>query len=67
MIRFADDFIITGLSKVFLEDEVRPLVERFLAERGLTLSVEKTRVTHIEDGFDFLGKQVRQYRGKVLV
>jgi RNA-directed DNA polymerase len=65
-IRFADDFIITGRSKAFLEDEVRPLVESFLAERGLLLSREKTRVTHIEDGFDFLGTHVRKYRGKLL-
>ena len=64
--RFADDFLITGLSKAFLEDEVRPLVESFLAERGLELSREKTRVTHIEDGFDFLGTHVRKYRGKLL-
>jgi RNA-directed DNA polymerase len=66
VIRFADDFIITGRSEAFLEYEVRPLVESFLAERGLTLSHEKTRVTHIEDGFDFLGTHVRKYRGKLL-
>ena len=66
VIRFADDFIATGHSKAFLEDEVQPLVEQFLAERGLALSHEKTRVTHIEDGFDFLGIQVRKYRGKLL-
>jgi RNA-directed DNA polymerase len=65
-IRFADDFIITGRSKAVLEDEVRPLVESFLAERGLVLSHAKTRITHIEDGFDFLGTHVRQYRGKLL-
>jgi RNA-directed DNA polymerase len=66
VIRFADDFIITGRSKVFLEQEAQPLVEQFLAERGLDLSSEKTRVTHIEDGFDFLGTRVRKYRGKLL-
>ena len=66
VIRFADDFIVTGRSKTFLEREAQPLVEQFLADRGLTLSSEKTRVTHIEDGFDFLGVQVRKYRGKLL-
>jgi RNA-directed DNA polymerase len=66
VIRFADDFIVTGYSKAFLEGEVQPLVEQFLAERGLALSHEKTRVTHIEDGFDFLGMHVRKYRGKLL-
>ena len=63
---FTLDFIVTGRSKAFLEDEVRPLVEQFLAERGLALSQKKTRVTHIEDGFDFLGTHVRKYRGKLL-
>jgi RNA-directed DNA polymerase len=60
--RFADDFIITGRSKELLENEVKPLVERFLQERGLQLSPEKTHITHIEDGFDFLGQNVRKYR-----
>ncbi len=54
-VRYADDFIITGKSKELLENEVKPWVEKFLMERGLTLSVEKTKVTHIEEGFDFLG------------
>jgi len=56
--RFADDFIITGSSRELLEGEVKPLVEQFLRERGLELSQEKTVVTHVGDGFDFLG-QVR--------
>ena len=65
--RFADDFVITGRSKELLEQEVKPLVQRFLQERGLELSQEKTRITHIEDGFDFLGQNVRKYRdGKQL-
>ena len=66
VIRFADDCIITGNSKGFLEQEVQPRVAQFLAERGLELSQEKTRVTHIEEGFDFLGTRVRKYRGKLL-
>lgn len=67
MVRYADDFIVTGDSKQLLEDEVMPLVERFLGERGLELSRKKTVVTHIEAGFDFLGQTVRKYRGKLLV
>ena len=66
VIRFADDCIITGSSKDFLEQDVQPLVEQVLAERGLALAQEKTRVTHIEEGFDFLGTHVRKYRGKRL-
>jgi RNA-directed DNA polymerase len=68
LVRYADDFIITGTSKVLLEYEVKPLVEQFLKERGLELSHEKTRITHIEDGFDFLGQTIRRYPcGKVLL
>jgi len=67
LVRYADDFIITGDSKELLEKEVRPLVERFLKERGLTLSADKTRITHIDEGFDFLGQNLRKYDGKPLV
>jgi len=67
MTRYADDFVISGTSKELLENEVKPVVEAFLAERGLRLSQEKTHVTHIEEGFDFLGWNVRRYRGKLLI
>jgi RNA-directed DNA polymerase len=43
------------------------LVIQFLKERGLQLSPEKTRLTHIEDGFDFLGQSVRKYNSKLLI
>jgi RNA-directed DNA polymerase len=52
--RYADDFVITGKSKEILENEVKPVVEQFLLLRGLQLSVEKTVITHIDEGFDFL-------------
>ncbi len=67
LVRFADDFLITGKSKEVLENEVKPLVENFMRERGLTLSPEKTLITHIEDGFDFLGQHLRKYQGKLLI
>jgi RNA-directed DNA polymerase len=67
LVRFADDFIITGASREVLEDEVKPLVEAFLRERGLSLSPEKTVITHIAAGFDFLGQHVRKYGGKLLI
>ena len=67
LVRYADDFIITGSSKELLEEEVKPLVESFLKERGLELSPEKTHITRIEDGFDFLGQNVRDYGGTILV
>ncbi|GAB2912369.1 group II intron reverse transcriptase/maturase [Paraburkholderia jirisanensis] len=67
VVRYADDFVITGDSKEILESEVRPWVEAFLAVRGLQLSEEKTRITHIDDGFDFLGWNFRKYSGKLLI
>jgi RNA-directed DNA polymerase len=63
LVRYADDFIITGDSKELLEREVRPLVEQFLQERGLVLSADKTRIIHIDEGFDFLGQNLRKYDG----
>ncbi|WP_410521693.1 group II intron reverse transcriptase/maturase [Candidatus Tisiphia endosymbiont of Oplodontha viridula] len=65
-IRYADDFVITGRSKEQLENLVLPIVEQFLQERGLELSKAKTRITHIDQGFDFLGQNVRKYNGKFL-
>lgn len=67
VIRYADDFVITGDSKELLETEVRPWIEAFLAQRGLQLSPEKTRVAHIDDGFNFLGWNFRKYAGKLLI
>lgn len=66
-VRYADDFIIAGADCDLLRNRVMPLVEAFMAERGLHLSPEKTVVTHIEDGFDFLGWNVRKVDGNLLV
>jgi RNA-directed DNA polymerase len=66
-VRYADDFIITGKSKEQLEDLVLPIVGQFLCERGLSLSKAKTRITHINQGFDFLGQNVRKYNGKFII
>lgn len=66
-VRYADDFIITGESPEFLRDKVLPIVKSFLVGRGLQLSEEKTVITHIDDGFNFLGKNIRKYKGKLLI
>jgi RNA-directed DNA polymerase len=66
LIRYADDFIVTGASKEVLENEVRPVVEQFLRERSLELSSEKTCLTSIDQGFDFLGQNIRSWKGKLL-
>ncbi len=67
MISYADDFVITGASKEVLENKVMPVVVSFLKERGLELSQAKTKITHIDEGFDFLGFNVRKYKGKLLI
>jgi len=59
--------VITGTSKEALTNEIKPQLIHFLQERGLTLSEEKTHITHINDGFNFLGFNVRKYNGKLLI
>lgn len=65
-VRYADDFIVTADKRETLEDVKCMLIE-FLRERGLTLSEEKTLITHISEGFDFLGFNVRKYNGTLLI
>ncbi len=68
LIRYADDFVITATDKEILENKVKPLIEDFLEQRGLLLSPEKTKITHITQGFDFLGQNIRMFpKGKLLV
>lgn len=66
LIRYADDFVITGDSRETLE-RVKEVVVEFLTERGLELSPEKTRIVHLSEGFDFLGQNVRRYGDKMLI
>ncbi|WP_320408810.1 group II intron maturase-specific domain-containing protein [Candidatus Methanoperedens nitratireducens] len=47
--------------------EVKELIKDFLKDRGLELSDEKTIITHIDNGFDFLGWNFRKYNGKLIV
>ena len=65
-VRFADDFIVTGESKEILE-EVKEIIKEFLEERGLELSEEKTIITNIKEGFDFLGWNFKKYEGKLII
>lgn len=66
--RYADDFIVTAKDKETIENVILPLIRQFMAERGLMLSEEKTKITHIGEGFDFLGFNIREYKsnGKLL-
>jgi RNA-directed DNA polymerase len=65
-IRFADDFIVTAKNPDILKEKIIPVITSFLAQRGLSLSQEKTKIVHIEEGFDFLGFNVKKYKGKFL-
>lgn len=56
-----------GHSLEMLEEQILPHIAAFLRERGLTLSLEKTCITHISEGFDFLGQTIRAYNGKLII
>jgi len=64
IVRYADDFILVCKSKAAAEF-IKGKIATFLYEEiGLTLSDEKTRITHISEGFDFLGFNIRKYYEK---
>ena len=65
-VRFADDFIVTGATRELLEQKAKPALTAFLNPRGLELSEQKTVITHIQDGFNFLGHTVRKFGDKLL-
>jgi RNA-directed DNA polymerase len=66
VVRYADDFIVTARDKGSLE-KAQAQIQQWLSEKGLELSTEKTVITSIEDGFDFLGFSHRHYGGKLLI
>lgn len=68
MIAYADDFIVTASNEQLLYDEIIPTLESALEKVGLELSREKTKITQIHKGFDFLGFNIRKYpNGKLLI
>ena len=66
VVRYADDFIVTARDKESLEN-AQIQIQQWLSKRGLELSTEKTLITSMEDGFDFLGFNHRHYNGKLLI
>ena len=62
LIRYADDFVIVVKGERADADQLREEVAVVLAPMGLRLSPDKTRVVHIDDGFDFLGFHIRRMR-----
>jgi RNA-directed DNA polymerase len=66
LIRYADDMVAFCHSRQEAE-QVKARLAEWLAPRGLTFNEEKTRVVHLDDGFDFLGFTARRYHGKLLI
>jgi RNA-directed DNA polymerase len=66
LIRYADDFVVHCHSR---QDalEIKARLAQWLAPRGLAFNEHKTRVVSLDEGFDFLGFNVRRYRGKPLI
>jgi RNA-directed DNA polymerase len=60
-VRFADDFVVFCET---LEDAktVIQILNEWMQTRGLTLSQEKTKISHLTEGFDFLGFNIRHYK-----
>jgi RNA-directed DNA polymerase len=65
-VRYADDFIVTANSEETAR-EIKDMIVSFLNERGLELSDDKTLISNINEGFDFLGWNFRKYNGKLLI
>jgi RNA-directed DNA polymerase len=66
VIRYADDLVALCHSREQAE-QVKARLAGWLAPRGLAFNEDKTRVVHLDDGVDFLGFNVRRYRGKLLI
>nr|WP_280454506.1 group II intron reverse transcriptase/maturase [Nocardia brasiliensis] len=60
LVRYADDFVVMVAGKRVDAEALWDEVGAVLAPMGLRLSVEKTRVCHIDEGFDFLGWRIRR-------
>ncbi|MBV6703489.1 group II intron reverse transcriptase/maturase [Kitasatospora aureofaciens] len=66
LVRYADDLVALCHSREQAE-QVKERLAQWLAPRGLAFNEDKTRVVHLEQGFDFLGFTVRRYHGKLLI
>lgn len=66
VVRYADDLVALCHSQEQAQ-HVRELLAEWLAPRGLTFNGDKTKIVFLQDGFDFLGFNVRRYRRKLLI
>jgi RNA-directed DNA polymerase len=66
LVRYADDFAVLCHSEAQAH-QVRERLEAWLRPRGLRFNEEKTRVGHLDEGFDFLGFAIRRFGGKLII
>jgi len=66
LVRYADDLLALCHSRE-QAGQVKARLAAWLAPRGLSFNEDKTRIVHLDDGVDFLGFNVRRYRGKLLI
>ena len=66
LVRYADDFVVMCYTRDQAE-MARSRLDQWLAPKGLSFNEDKTRIVDIDDGFDFLGFNVRRYGGKLLI
>lgn len=64
LVRYADDFVIVCKTQAEAQRWKERVSSRLKEKVGLELSVEKTKITHISQGFDFLGFNIRKYNPK---
>jgi RNA-directed DNA polymerase len=61
LVRYADDFVVLVNGTRLHADELRDEIAAVLAPMGLRLSEDKTRICHIDEGFDFLGFRIQRH------
>ena len=66
LVRYADDLLALCHSREQAQ-QVKARLAAWLAPRGLVFNEDKTRIVHLDDGVDFLGFNIRRYRGKLLI
>jgi RNA-directed DNA polymerase len=66
LIRYADDLVTFCHSRQQAE-QIKARLAAWLTPRGLTFNEDKTRIVHLDEGFDFLGFTVRRYSGTLLI
>jgi RNA-directed DNA polymerase len=66
LVRYADDMVALCHSRQQAE-KVKAKLSEWLTPRGLSFNEDKTRIVHLDNGFDFLGFTVRRYHGKLII